>query len=422
MIGNTADTTADDWVVFVDSELKHEEKQPHASAELDLCFLCDCTASMSSYIRAAQQHICEIAQGISQSQGAQVRFGLVSYRDHPPQDFTYVTQIFEFTSDVAQMKANVDNMSAAGGGDGPEAVTAALHDALHLPWRPHATKVVVLIADAPPHGLEPTGDGFPNGDPEGRDPLQIARDMAARGIACYAVGCEPALGGYHFARDFMCTLSEITGGQAVALSSASLLAEVIVNGSSEEISLTKLQREVQQEVTAVQAAALASAEVLDKDECARRACQSLQSRGVMTGQMQTDGGMVNSTWSVWHSSPATTLSGVKATLSAEMPGPASAPARPGGSYGMLSGFGGSYGMLSGFGAGAGVPTADMYRGGEANLLRSAPPFETYRGGDADSFQCAPPFEETSISATMNSLSWEPISAGQVQRLMQRGSM
>merc|ERR1739838_911546 len=117
--------------------------------------------------------------------------------------------------------------------------------------------------------------------------------------------------------------------------------------------------------------------------------------------MQTDGGMVNSTWSVWHSSPATTLSGAKATLSAEVPGPAPAPARTGGSYGMLSG--GSYVMLSGLGAGAsgaGVPTGDMYRGGEADLLRSAPPFE-----------------ETSISATMNSLSWEPISAGQVQRLM-----
>merc|ERR1711966_257133 len=108
-------------------------------------------------------------------------------------------------------------MSASGGGDGPEAVTSALHDALHnVSWRPNSTKIAVLIADAPPHGLEPSGDGFPNGDPEGRDPLQIAREMAASGITLYTVGCDPALGAYHFARDFMCNLAEITGGQAVA--------------------------------------------------------------------------------------------------------------------------------------------------------------------------------------------------------------
>ena len=39
-------------------------------------------------------------------------------------------------------------------------------------------------------------------------------------------GCEPALGAYQFARDFFCTVAEVTGGQAVALSSAAMLADV----------------------------------------------------------------------------------------------------------------------------------------------------------------------------------------------------
>merc|ERR1740130_885665 len=156
-------------------------------------------------------------------------------------------------------------MSAAGGGDGPEAVTAALHDALHLPWRPNATKISILIADAPPHGIEPRGDGFPNGDPLGRDPLTIAREMAAEEITCYTVGCEPALGGYRNARDFMCTLAEITGGQAIALGSAALLAEVIVNGSAEEISMTMLSREVEQEVEHVRLMAREAGEDLDDE-------------------------------------------------------------------------------------------------------------------------------------------------------------
>ena len=35
----------------------------------------------------------------------------------------------------------VNTMKAHGGGDGPEAVTAALADAFNLPWRPNATKI-----------------------------------------------------------------------------------------------------------------------------------------------------------------------------------------------------------------------------------------------------------------------------------------
>merc|ERR1719473_1375472 len=125
--------------------------------------------------------------------------------------------VFPFTERVDEMKAYVDTMEAHGGGDGPEAVTAAMHDCLKLPWRPNATKIAVLIADAPPHGLE-RDDGFPDGDPLGRDPLEIAREMAQQGITVYTVGC------------------------------AALLADVIVNGSAEEVSLTLLEREVEAEI------------------------------------------------------------------------------------------------------------------------------------------------------------------------------
>ena len=48
-------------------------------------------------------------------------------------------------------------------GDIPEAVADGLHDALKLSWREEATKICVLIADAPPHGLILSGDSFPDG-------------------------------------------------------------------------------------------------------------------------------------------------------------------------------------------------------------------------------------------------------------------
>lgn len=45
------------------------------------------------------------------------------------------------------------DMLACGGGDGPEAVTAGMAACLtDLTWRRAAAKMVVLIADAPPHG------------------------------------------------------------------------------------------------------------------------------------------------------------------------------------------------------------------------------------------------------------------------------
>jgi hypothetical protein len=270
---------------------------------------------MGSYIRAAQQHICHIATRVATSECADVRFALVSYRDHPPQDSTYVTRVFPFTAELEEMQQYVATMEAAGGGDGPEAVTAALDDAYKLPWRPNATKIAVLIADAPPHGLEPTGDGFPNGDPEGRDPLAIARQMAAAGITVYAVGCEPALGGYRFARDFMCSLAEITGGQAVALSCAERLADVIINGSAEEISLTRLTREVEQEVERVRAMGHFAA--ADEEEIQMFACKNLQSRGMKSKQMRHDGAMKQMNASVWKG--ASSLAAAKMELCKSAP-------------------------------------------------------------------------------------------------------
>jgi hypothetical protein len=58
------------------------------------------------------------------------------------------------------MQKNLSSLVAAGGGDGPEAQTAALAAALDLEWAENAIKMVVLITDAPPHGLGEAGDGF----------------------------------------------------------------------------------------------------------------------------------------------------------------------------------------------------------------------------------------------------------------------
>lgn len=322
-------------------------------SELDLCFLCDCTGSMGQYIKAAQDNIQSIVSKIG-CHGANVRFGLISYRDHPPQEKSYVTQCHPFTDDIEKMRGYVHSMTAQGGGDGPEAVTAALFAALSMPWRPNATKICVLIADAPPHGLEPSGDGFPNGDPDGHDPLQILRDMTIHGITCYSVGCEPALGSYRFARDFLCNVAEVTGGQAVALSSAAMLADVIINGSAEELALAKLQRKVEEEVQKVQEEARSLGKDVTTEESVSTAVLNLHALGVTSVQMQTDGHMHNATRACWGDvRQKKSLAAVKADLAKV---PSSVPVPSGkGCPAPRAGYPAAWGNL--FGAGDAAPSS-----------------------------------------------------------------
>lgn len=278
-----------------DGEQKDGEQKDGEKQQLDLVFTMDCTGSMGSYIAAAKQNIRTIVDRLTQSEGYDLRFALIAYRDHPPQDMTYVTKTFAFTADVSQMKRDLDTLSAQGGGDGPEAVAAGLKATLDSAWRPNATKVCVLIADAPPHGLGESGDGFPNGAPDGIDPFETLTQMSMRGICIYSVGCEPALSGYRYAKDFFVAAAQKTNGQAVSLRSAAALADVIMGGAIEEMDLQQLADEVVAEVRSMRAAkAPATGELLgglvdgyDSEEERAVAWEAIQSRGHNTRHMKT---------------------------------------------------------------------------------------------------------------------------------------
>lgn len=220
-----------------------------SSKPLDILFLQDATGSQGPYIdsaRSAIQTICtKISASASLSQGA-LRFGLIAFRDHPPQDSTFVTKNFGFTSDVEKMTKNLAGLQASGGGDGPEASTAALADALNMEWDEDAVKIVVLITDAAPHGIGEPGDGFPNGSPDQNDPLEIVRQMAERGITLYVVACEPSLSTqYLHAVDFYRALCRITSGRMVPLLNAAQLGDYIVGSAVETVETEKLINEFQ---------------------------------------------------------------------------------------------------------------------------------------------------------------------------------
>jgi len=96
------------------------------------------------------------------------------------------------------MQKNLAGLIATGGGDGPEAQTAALAAALNMEWAENSMKVVILITDSPPHGIGEAGDGFSE-SPDRKslmgvyfdrsdnllsenDPLELARQMTEQGI------------------------------------------------------------------------------------------------------------------------------------------------------------------------------------------------------------------------------------------------
>ena len=177
--------------------------------QLDLAFAMDCTSSMRSNINSAKQNIETFVLKISSSGINIIRFGLVEYRDHPPQGKSFVTRKHDFTDDASTLKSWLMSCSTGSGGDKPEAVADALFDILNMSWRPDATKVCVLISDAPPHGLK-HGDNFPQ-CPAGHDPVCITSEMAKKGIALYSVGC--GLSGN--VMDFFMAIAFKTGGQYV---------------------------------------------------------------------------------------------------------------------------------------------------------------------------------------------------------------
>jgi hypothetical protein len=277
---------------------------------------------MSAYLKSAQDNIYKISQEINtRAQNCAVRFALVKYRDHPPQDSSFVTEVFPFTDSIEVMKGNIDTMRAQGGGDGPEAVSAALHEVNELDWRANATKVCVFIADAPPHGLGEDGDGFPNGCPLGTDPIVSCKAMAAKGITVYAVGVEPVLSTqYKYARDFMMMVAKVTEGKFLPLGRADILSTVIVNGALEGLNLQELWDTMEKEAKAEAEKAgvkLTEEELVSATEGRLAACKKEVAQVSVENPYEKDYDMANCLFMEQATSLSSARAALKPTLNAQ---------------------------------------------------------------------------------------------------------
>jgi hypothetical protein len=119
---------------------------------VEVAFVLDTTGSMSRLIEGAKRKIWSIATAIvDENPAAEVRIGLVAYRDIGDD---YVTKTFNLTADIQDLYADLLELRARGGGDWPESVNEALHVAVtKLSWTQGADicRIIFLVGDAPPH-------------------------------------------------------------------------------------------------------------------------------------------------------------------------------------------------------------------------------------------------------------------------------
>ena len=120
--------------------------------KIEVVFVLDTTGSMGGLIQAARENIWSIATTMASAESApEISIGLVAYRDRGD---AYVTRVVDLSADLDSVYATLMDFQAAGGGDGPESVNAALYDSIHgISWSqdPDTYKVVFLVGDAPPH-------------------------------------------------------------------------------------------------------------------------------------------------------------------------------------------------------------------------------------------------------------------------------
>lgn len=143
------------------------------ASKIEVVFVLDTTGSMSGLIEAAKEKIWSIASSLAQAESApEIRLGLVAYRDRGD---AYVTRVTPLSSDLDSVYATLMDYRAGGGGDTPESVNQALHDALHrIAWsdEQEAYQAVFLVGDAPPHMDYQDEPRYP----------QIIADARSRGI------------------------------------------------------------------------------------------------------------------------------------------------------------------------------------------------------------------------------------------------
>lgn len=179
----------------------------------DLAIVFDTTGSMGGVIDDAKAQASELAQTWLDffKNG---RVGLVEFKDEGD---PFVARIdAPLSSDVTAFQNAMNGLTASGGGDTPEAQLSGIMEALNgLDWADGATKVTIVITDAPGKDPEP-GTGYTR--------EQVSqRALEIDPVAVYGVDVANS----STVSGFMQPLADATAGQVFVLQSGQTLSDAL---------------------------------------------------------------------------------------------------------------------------------------------------------------------------------------------------
>lgn len=128
------------------------EKVPTAEKiTIDFVFVLDKTGTMQKYIDAIKLNIINFTKSLLK-RNIDYRVGLILYSDE-------VEKIYQPTKNVYDFLNWISGVRAYGGGDEKENALEALAATTKIDYRREATRIAVLITDAPYHQVGEQGDG-----------------------------------------------------------------------------------------------------------------------------------------------------------------------------------------------------------------------------------------------------------------------
>ncbi|PXF45929.1 Alpha-protein kinase vwkA [Gracilariopsis chorda] len=196
---------------------------------------------MSDDIAAVNASANDIINNLDDN-SADYRVAVVQYNDPS------AGVVSSFSSDKSTITGAINSLRASGGGDTPEHVYSGLELALKLPWRPEATRTIIMMGDAPPKDPEP-GTGLTqakivalansvyvsvDSSPAVRQLLSLEKPverMPATIVNVVFTGYVPLLmiptGGSAATKSSFSALSSMTNGTVFAAASASEVVDAL---------------------------------------------------------------------------------------------------------------------------------------------------------------------------------------------------
>ncbi len=202
--------------------------QFNPKAILDIAFLFDTTGSMYSYLEEVRRQLSTIVSEIFSSI-PNVQMGIIAYGDYCDANSTYVTKVLDLTADFNKVKLFITSVEKTGGGDAPEAVEEALFQANNLHWRVASKRAIVLVGDAPPHGVIDSSTNCLYG----HDYKAETKNLIQKNVTLYATQC----GRDSSAEQVFRWMAAQTQGVYLNLENISDLIDLLIGACMKEVGL-----------------------------------------------------------------------------------------------------------------------------------------------------------------------------------------